>query len=260
MRRAPILGASLVAGAGFFGSQLQAMAAGPGSVAASHPSGFLGILANPTVAFVLLLIALLGVGLEAIHPGTFVFGSIGVAAGALAIAGLLNLSVYWLGLVLVSSAVALLVVDTSGQSHGLISLSGVAAAVAGGLLLFRTPSGESGVNLVALVTVPVVAGGIWITLSRRALRVRHLPFAATSHELLGLTAVVRERADPQGIAAVEGELWRIVSRQGEPIEVGAEVEVMAQDGLTLIVEPLPGSTPVGDPRTGPGLSAGVPIE
>ncbi|MGA8426185.1 MAG: NfeD family protein [Candidatus Dormiibacterota bacterium] len=257
MRRAPILGAAVVTGAGFFGSQLQAMAAGPGAVAASHPTGVLGFLANPTVAFVLLLIALLGVGLEFIHPGTFVFGSIGVVAGALAIAGLLNLSVDWLGLVLVASAVALLVVDTSGQSHGLISLAGVAAAVAGGLLLFRTSSEESGVNLVALVAVPLVAGGIWITLSRRALRVRHLPFGATTHELLGLTAVVRERADPQGSAAVEGELWRIVSLHGESIEVGTEVEVMAQDGLTLIVEPLPGPAPVSDSRTGPGVSAGV---
>jgi membrane-bound serine protease (ClpP class) len=236
------------------------MAAGPASVATSHPSGFLGFLANPTVAFVLLLVALLGVGLEVIHPGTLVFGSIGVLAGALAVAGLLNLSVDWFGLVLVCSAAALLVVDTSGQSHGLISLAGVAAAVAGGLLLFRTPNGESGVNLVALITVPVVAGGIWITLSQRALRVRHLPFATTTHELLGLTAVVRERADPYGTAAIEGELWRIVSRQGEPVEVGAEVEVMAQDGLTLIVEPLPGLGPVSDATTGPGVSAGVPIE
>jgi membrane-bound serine protease (ClpP class) len=254
------LGAALVTGVGFFGSQLQAMAAGPGTAVANHPTGFLGFLANPTVAFVLILIALLGIGLEFIHRGTLVFGSIGVAAGALAIAGLLNLSIDWLGLVLVCSAAALLVVDTSGHSHGLISLAGVAAAISGGLLLVRTSPGESGVNLVALVTVPVVAGGIWITLSRRALRVRHLPFGATTHELLGLTAVVRERADPQGIAAVEGELWRIVSLRGETIEAGTKVEVMAQDGLTLIVEPLPGQAPVSDPRTGPGVSAGVSTE
>jgi membrane-bound serine protease (ClpP class) len=260
MRRAPILGVAVVTGAGFFGSQLQAMAAGPGTAVATHPTGFLGLLANPNVAFVLILIALLGIGLEFIHPGTLVFGSIGVAAGALAIAGLLNLSVDWLGLVLVCYAAELLVVDTSGQSHGLISLAGVAAAVAGGLLLFRTPSGESGVNPVALVTVPVVAGGIWITLSRRALRVRHLPFGSSTHELLGLTAVVRERADPQGIAAVEGELWRIESLHGESIEVGTKVEIMAQDGLTLIVEPLPGPAPVSDARTGPGVSAGVSTE
>lgn len=234
------------------------MAASPG--AALHHPGVVGVLANPTVAFVLLLVAFLGVGLEVVHPGTLVFGSLGLVAGLLAVVGLLNLPVDLLGLVLVGAAAALLVVDTSLHSHGLISLAGMGTAVAGGLLLFRTSAAGDGVNSVALITVPLVAGGIWITLSRRALRVRHLPFASNSHELLGLTAVVRERANPYGIAAVEGELWRVASRSGQPLEVGAEVEVMAQNGLTLIVEPLPGQTPVSEAATGPGVGAGVRSE
>lgn len=253
------MGAVLVAASGSVGSQLQVIAASPASRAVPA-TGFLGLLENPSVAFVLLLVALLGVGLEVIHPGTLLFGAVGMVAGALAVVGLINLPVDGLGLVLVGAAAALLVVDTAGQSHGLVSLVGVGAAVAGGLLLFRSSPGETGVSLVALITVPVVAGGIWITLSRRALRVRHMPFASSTHELLGLTAVVRQRADPYGIAAVEGELWRIGSRHGEPIEVGTQVEVMAQDGLTLLVDPLPGPTPVSEEVAEPGVGAGAGIE
>lgn len=226
----------------------------------SHLSGFVGLLANPTVAFVLLLAALLGVGLEVVHPGTLVFGTLGLVAGALAIVGLANQPVDWLGLVLVGSAVALLVVDTSLQTHGLAALLGVIAAVAGGLLLYNTAPGEDGVSLVALITVPVVLGGVWITLSRRALRVRRLPFGSSTHELLGLTAVVRQRPDPFGIAAVEGELWRIATRDGEPVEIGANVEVIAQDGLTLIVEPLPGPTTASEQVVASGTGAGARIE
>jgi membrane-bound serine protease (ClpP class) len=260
MRRRPIVGAVLIATSGFFGSQLHVMAAFAAGQAGRQPGGFIGLLANPTVAFLLLLVAFLGVGLEIIHPGTLVFGTVGLVAGALAVAGLANQPVDWLGLVLVGSAAALLVVDTSLHSHGLISLAGVCAAIAGGLLLYQSSPGQSAVSLVALITVPVVLGGTWITLSRRALRVRHLPYASSSHELLGLTAVVRERAHPSGIAAVEGELWRIVSRHGEPIEVGTDVEVMAQEGLTLIVEPLPGPTTVSERVVEPGVGAGARIE
>lgn len=254
------MGAVLVAAGGFFGSQLPAMAASPGAQAIHHPGGFVGVVANPTVAFVLILLALLGVGLEILHRGTFVFGTVGLVAGALAVLGLANQPVDLLGLFLVGAAAALLVVDTSVQSHGLISLAGVIAAIAGGLVLYQSSPGESGVSVVALITVPVVLGGTWITLSRRALRVRHLPYASTSHELLGLTAVVRERADPTGIAAVEGELWRITARHGEPIEVGTNVEVMAQDGLTLIVDPLPGPPTVSEQVAEPGVGAGARIE
>jgi len=235
------------------------MAAAPAGQTVSQTSGAVGLLSNPTLAFVLLLVAFLGVGLEIIHPGALVFGTVGLVAGVLAVVGLANQPVDWLGLVLVGTAAALLVVDTSLHSHGLVSLVGVCAAIAGGLLLYQTSPGESGVSLAALITVPVVLGGTWIVLSRRALRVRHLPYASSSHELLGLTAVVRERANPNGIAAVEGELWRITARESEPIEVGTRVEVRAQDGLTLIVEPLPGPPTVSEQATDPGVSAGSRI-
>ncbi|HUY56973.1 MAG TPA: NfeD family protein [Candidatus Micrarchaeaceae archaeon] len=259
MRRRPIVGAVLVAASGFFGSQLPVLAAASSGQAVSRTSGFLGFVANPTVAFVLLLVALLGIGLETIHRGTFVFGAVGLLAGGLAAVGLANQPVEWVGLVIVALAATLLVVDTSLHSHGLVSIAGVGLAVVGGLLLYRSSPGESGVSLVALITVPVVLSGTWITLSRRALRVRHLPYASSSHELLGLIAVVRERADPIGIAAVEGELWRIAARREEPIEVGAKVEVMAQDGLTLIVEPLPGPATASEQLGELGVGAGTGI-
>ncbi|HVC23524.1 MAG TPA: NfeD family protein [Candidatus Dormibacteraeota bacterium] len=257
MGRAPIVGAVLAIADGSLGSHLSPVVANPTAQLVSHHAGIVGVLANPTLAFVLLLMAMLAVGLEVVHPGTLVFGALGLVAGALAIVGLANQPVDWVGLVLVGSAAALLVVDTSLHSHGLISLAGVVAAVSGGLLLYNTAPGQGGVSLFALITVPVVLGGVWITLSRRALRVRHLPFGSSSHELLGLTAIVRQRADPDGAAAVEGELWRINARSGGPLEVGAEVEVIAQDGLTLIVEPLPGPTTASATVAAPGARAGA---
>lgn len=257
MRRGPVVGAVVIAASGFLGSQLQAIAASPGTSSISHHSGLVGLVANPTVDFVLLLVALLGVGLEVVHPGSFIFGTVGLVAGALAVLGLANQPVDLVGLFLVGSAAALLVIDTAVQGHGVIGLGGVLAAVLGGLVLFNSGSGDGGVSLIALITVPVVIGATWITLSRRALRVRRLPYASSSHELLGLTAVVRERADPTGIAAVDGELWRVTSRHGEPIEVGNPVEVMAQDGLTLIVDPLPGLMTASDKVATPGANAGA---
>ncbi len=260
MRRGPIVGAVLAAASGSLGSHVTRFLAIPTSHVITHPTGLVGVVANPTLAFVLLLVAMLGVGLEIVHRGTFVFGTMGLIAGSLAIVGLANLPVDWLGLVLVGFAAALLVIDISLQTRGLVSLAGVVAAIAGGLLLYNTSPGQGGVNLAALITVPAVLGGLWITLSQRALRVRHLPFGSSSHELLGLTAIVKERAAPYGIAAVEGELWRITSHDGATVEAGAEVEVIAEDGLTLIVEPLPGPTTASEKVAAPGAVAGARIE
>ncbi len=237
MQRWQLVGATSLALACSVGAALPAAAAEAGHGVAAGQSGLVGLIANPNVAFVLLLVALLGVGLEVLHPGAVVFGSIGVLAGVVAAIGLFNLDVNVSGLVLVAAAAALLVVDTSGHSHGVLSVAGTAAAVAGGLLLFGGPGSASGVNLAALLIVPVGWAAVWVTLSRRALKVRHLPFASSSHELLGLSGVVRQGGAEAGIAAVEGELWRVVSLDGQPLRAGQRVTVMAEDGLTLVVEP-----------------------
>lgn len=241
-RRNALSAASLALGCLIIGG-VPALAAGSGTEVSSSHSGAMGVLADPTTAFVLLLVALLGVGLESLHPGAIVFASAGVLAGALAVVGLLNLPVNSAGIVLVAVAAALLVVDTSGHSHGLLSIAGIIAAIAGGLLLFRGSAPGSSVNIAVVVAIPVTWGVIWVAVSRRALKVRRMPFATTSHELLGLSGVVRTGNGTSGIAAVGGELWRVVSRDGEPIEAGQEVVVMAEDGLTLIVERVPGTGP-----------------
>ncbi len=245
------MGAILLATVGFLAVQLPVAARtlqGAGQQPATSISGWVGLVATPELTFTLLLVALLGLGLEAVHPGSLVFGGVGVAAGILAVIGLVNQPFDWLGLLLVAMATALLVTDTSFHSHGVLGVAAILLAIAGGLVLYAGVPARSDVSLATELAVPVVAGGIWITLSRRALRVRLLPFASNTHELLGLTAVMRQRADPKGIAAVEGELWRAEARGGGVIEAGTEVEILAQDGLTLIVEPLP----LGSAAAGPG--------
>jgi membrane-bound serine protease (ClpP class) len=53
--------------------------------------------------------------------------------------------------------------------------------------------------------------------------------------LVGERAVVAERCDPEGAVRLRGEIWR--ARSEEPAEPGQTVEVVAVDGLTLVVRP-----------------------
>jgi membrane protein implicated in regulation of membrane protease activity len=53
--------------------------------------------------------------------------------------------------------------------------------------------------------------------------------------LVGRTAVVAERCDPEGTVRLGGEIWR--ARCEPPAEPGQPVEVAAVDGLTLLVRP-----------------------
>lgn len=230
MRRSSVAGAICGAGAGGLLAQSTVLAASPDRTGHLLPAP-LSVLADPTLAFGLLLLALLGVGLEAMHPGAVVPGTVGLLSGVLAVAALLDLSLNLLGLVLVAVAAGLFVLDLGAQSHGVLSVAGMAAAAAGGWLLFRGP----GVDPVALVALPVALGAIWLWLSARAMAVRRRAYPAVPQELLGHCGLVVEPRDGGAVARVDGELWRVVERSDHPLSAGDEVEVLAQDGLTLIV-------------------------
>lgn len=222
-------------------AQSPVLAAQPAGQTGAHLlPGQLAFLANPTLAFGLILLALVGLGLELLHPGAVVPGTVGLLAGILAVAGLIDLPLNLLGLVLLGAAVALFVVDLGATSHGVLSIAGVAAAGVGGWLLFQ----GQGVDLVALILLPVGMGAIWMWLSSRALRVRRRPYGAMPQELLGLHGVVIRVHEGAAEVRVAGEVWRVVALGEAPLAIGTEVEVLAQDGLTLIVRPAgPVTTP-----------------
>ena len=216
----------------------------------------IAFLADPTVAFGLLLLAMLGIGVEAMHPGGTVPGAIGVAAGLLAALALLGLSLNPLGLLLIAVAAGLFAADLISPSHGALSVAAMGAAVAGGVLMFP----GAAVNPIALIGAPVSLGLVWVFLSRRALRVRHRPYPRQPQELLGDVGTVRELHRGLAMALVDGELWHVEARDKAPLELGSEVEVLAQDGLTLIVSVVGLPAPAGGDMTDqvqPGIAAGA---
>jgi membrane-bound serine protease (ClpP class) len=58
----------------------------------------------------------------------------------------------------------------------------------------------------------------------------------------GALGIVRGGIDPLGSVYVEGEEWSARSVNGQSLERGASVRVVATEGLTVIVEPEPSSS------------------
>jgi membrane-bound ClpP family serine protease len=104
-----------------------------------------------------------------------------------------------------------------------------------------------GTILLAILVVPspwdvpvVAAGGLWeaaetVFWIRWSQRRRARVGAET---LPGTAARVVERLDPMGRVQVHGERWSARTTSAEPVEAGAEVRVLALEGLVLVVEPV----------------------
>jgi membrane-bound serine protease (ClpP class) len=196
----------------------------------------LDVLVNPNVAFILLLIGLLGLTLEIFAPGTIIPGAVGAVSLALGLIGALQLPIAALGAILLVAGIALIIAESHLPTAGVLGVLGVVALAAGGLMIFNTDSDHFEVSPVLVVTVAAVLGLATVFIGAKAVEARHRPVASGPEHLIGEVAVVRESLDPVGQVFVEGALWRARTDPGsEPIETGYRVKVDELDGLTLVV-------------------------
>ena len=205
----------------------------------------LQILVNPNIAYLLLLVGMIGIALEAASPGAIIPGLLGGTALVLGLIGTLQLPVAAVGVVLLVLAFILFVAEAHLPTGGLLGLAGIAALIGGGLLLFKPEEGGSSVSPWVAVPVAIVLGGGLVLVGRRVIAARHQEVKTGEEELLGSVVRVRMAVDPIGQVFAEGTLWRARSADGSPIEAGARATVEGIDGLTLIVSEL-------EPKGSPG--------
>ncbi|MCU0492008.1 MAG: nodulation protein NfeD [Chloroflexaceae bacterium] len=194
------------------------------------------LLANPTIAFMLLVMAAVAIYAELITPSIGLFAGIGVVLLLAALVGLLALPVRWVSLIVLLLAFGIIGADFFVPSHGGLTIVGLALLVVSALTLIDTNQapgvGVSGwaVTGVSGLVVAVTAFGFWLIV-----RTRNRPVVTGQEGLIGRVAEVRQRIDPEGMVFVEGALWRALSDDG-PIETGEYVRITAAYNLRLAVQ------------------------
>jgi len=206
---------------------------------------FLGLLADPNIAFLLLSLGGLGLIAEIWSPGLGIPGALGVGFLILAYASFGTLPFSWAGIALVALAIALIAGEMHAPGGGILGTLGVIALILGGLFLFDSASGNGvygpsvRVSLWVLGIVSGTAAAIvgWLVWEMRRSSSEEEYVQETSHEaLIGQTAVVTRALDPSGEVLVSGEHWQADVTEGLVVDSGASVVIHSVEGLRLGVE------------------------
>ncbi|EJW12293.1 Putative membrane-bound ClpP-class protease protein [Rhodovulum sp. PH10] len=200
----------------------------------------LGVITDPNIAYVLLLIGLYGLLFEALSPGAAFPGVIGGISLLVALYALDLLPISYAGAGLLLLGVALMVAEAFLPSFGALGIGGVVAFAAGSLFLFDpAPGVEVGLSwpVVAVATL-ATAGFLTIALAA-AWRAHRRAVVTGEQELIGATAEVLRWETDHGDVHVHGEIWRALSATPAPLAAGAKVRITGRTGLTLRVEPAP---------------------
>jgi membrane-bound serine protease (ClpP class) len=200
----------------------------------------LTMIAQPNVAFLLMIFGFYGILFELYSPGWGVSGTLGVVCIVLAMFGLAVLPVNHLGLALVAIALGLMVAEVFVTSYGALAVAGAACLVVGGVMLVDSPGGFARVSLGVLLPVSLATMVITLLLVGGIIRSHRAPVTTGAEGLMGRRGRViddfrRHNDSYQGTVAIHGERWRAVSQQ--PLKGDDVCQVTGREGLTLTVEP-----------------------
>lgn len=194
----------------------------------------LGIISNPNVAYILMILGFYGLYFELSNPGAIFPGVAGAICLILAFYALQTLPINYAGLMLIILAIGLFIAEAFVTSHGVLGVGGAVAMLLGSLMLIEVPS----LRISWVVILPVVAFSSLLFIITVTLAVSvHRERADTGKEgLIGLKGEARTDISAKGQVFVHGENWN--ARSDEPIQKGDQIVVTAVEGLLLTVKKL----------------------
>ncbi len=195
---------------------------------------FLNVITDPNIAYILMMLGMLGLFFELSNPGAILPGVIGGISLILAFFAFQSLPINYAGLLLILFGIVLLIAEIKVVSHGILTIGGTISMILGSLMLFDAP--EVGLRISWWVIVPTVATttGIFAFAVGAGVRALYRKPTTGSAGLAGQVGVARSALAPAGDVFVSGELWRAVA-EGEPVAEGEQVTITEVEGLTLKV-------------------------
>lgn len=203
----------------------------------------LGILTDPNVALILLMIGFYGLVLEFYSPGIGVGAVTGIICLLLGAFALQMLPINYAGLALIIVGIALLVTEAFSPSFGVFGVGGVIAFVVGAIILMDTDLPAYQISKPVIAGVAAVSVGIMVFVLGAAVRARRAKSASGKESMLGGRAEVVEDFQGKGRVRAFGEVWQAEGDPDMVFEKDSRVTITEFDGLTVRVE---ANQPQGD--------------
>jgi membrane-bound serine protease (ClpP class) len=193
----------------------------------------LNVIADPNIAYLLMMAGLLGLYIEFTHPGLAFPGVAGAICLLLGLTALHVLPFNASGLALLLLGVALLVAEAFLPTFGVVGAGGIVAFVLGSLFLFDSAQSGVYVSRSLIVGVSTSVAAIMLTVGTLVMRSQRTRVSLGAEGMIGEIGVARHRLAPEGTVVVRGEYWNADSE--DLVDAGERVEVTGVDGLRLRV-------------------------
>jgi len=196
----------------------------------------LATIADPNVAYILMLLGIYGIFFELWNPGYVLPGVIGGICLLLALYAFQVLPISFAGLGLILLGIAFMVAEAFLPSFGALGIGGVVAFVVGSIILMDTDVEGYTVAWPLIAGVALASAAFFFTVVAMAMKARKRQVVSGQEEMLGATGAALDNfREGEGRVRVHSEEWQ--ARSGTALKRGQKVKVVGIEGLILTVEP-----------------------
>jgi len=193
----------------------------------------LDTLSNPNIAYILMMIGMLGLYFELSNPGAIFPGAIGVISLILAFFAFQTLPVNYAGILLILLALILFILEIKVTSFGMLSVGGIISLTLGSLMLFDSSVPFLRVSYDFIIPVVAVTSAFFIVAISLAVKAQRRKPTTGKEGLLGSTGIVKSKIDPQGKVFIHGEYWDATSNEMIPENTQVEVIEVKDTGIKV---------------------------
>ena len=218
---------------------------------------FLQLLANPTLAFFLLILGGIGITMELFAPGMLFGIVLGSIFLILSFLGLGSLPVNWAGVIFIVLAFILFIVEVQVVGFGILGIGAILAFLLGSFLLLMgfldnsVWQGPLDLNIIPIAVLLLVicgATGFYVYTLVKSTKDKYPqhrvdPITGKQeelkeglHYLVGRQGYVITVLNPVGVVTIGSESWSARSTKGTSIPKGSAVLVQSVEGAVLYVD------------------------
>ena len=195
-------------------------------------------IADPNIAYMLLMAGILGLYMEFSNPGVLFPGITGAICLIMALISLQLLSFNYAGLFLIILGIALLIGEAFMPSFGILGIGGVISLALGSFLLFDTPNSDLTIDGTIVYTAVATMATLVLAIGYLVFRSQKARPTLGMDGLIGKIGEVRSTLNPSGKVFVHGEYWNAQTQTDGQIDVGDKVQIVGYDGMNLKVKRL----------------------
>jgi membrane-bound serine protease (ClpP class) len=180
----------------------------------------LNTISNPNVAYLLMMLGLLGIFFEISQPGVILPGVVGALALLLALFAFQTLPVNYAGVLLILLALVLFLLEIKVTSFGMLTVLGIISMTLGSIMLF-----ESSDPYLRVSWEVIAATSFALLVMYFVVKTQKTHFVSGREGMVGELGEAVTPIHADGRVFVHGEYWDAFAR--EPIAMGERIEVVA---------------------------------